>query len=266
MHSFFKDKDPQRPLVLSFHGTTGTGKNHVSRLIAESIYKKGLESQYVHLKIPTKDYPYESELKAYKETLQNEIQSSVSQCPRQLFILDEVENFPAGLIDVIKPYIDYHGKVEGVDYRQSIFIFLSNVGGREITKILMEHNSTRKSLRINDFEQVLATAAYNTKGGFRHSRLMDSHLIGHYIPFLPLEREHVELCIEEEIIKMGLPPLSEETVAKVIDELQFRPEDTQRFAVKGCKNVREKLNLYVYKQHYSRSKKDEPETKRSDEL
>ena len=33
--------DPPKPLVLSFHGRTGTGKNFVSRLIAESIYYEG---------------------------------------------------------------------------------------------------------------------------------------------------------------------------------------------------------------------------------
>ena len=31
-----------------------------------------------------------------------------------------------------------------------------------------------------------------------------------------------------------------------MEELQFWPEDTQKYAVKGCKNVREKMNLYIY--------------------
>ncbi|XP_072020423.1 torsin-1A-like [Amphiura filiformis] len=217
-----------------------------------------MESQYVHLKIPTRDYPHEGQSRNYKEALQNEIHSSVSECARQLFIFDEIENFPVGFLDAIKPYIDYHDKVHGIDFRKSIFLFLSNVGGREITQILMDSNSSRNSLRINDFEKVIEKAAFNKKGnGFHQSRLMDSHLIGHYIPFLPLEREHVELCIEEEGIKMGLPPLSEEMMYKVVENIEFWPEDTQRFAVKGCKNARDKLKLYAYQHQYKRARRND---------
>lgn len=43
------DKEPQKPLVLSFHGWTGSGKNHVSQIIAENLYKKGSKSKYVHV-------------------------------------------------------------------------------------------------------------------------------------------------------------------------------------------------------------------------
>ncbi len=54
--------------MLSFHGRTGTGKNHVSSLIAESIYEKGMASQYVHLKVPQRDYPDKEKLQDYKVT------------------------------------------------------------------------------------------------------------------------------------------------------------------------------------------------------
>ena len=44
-----KNTSPKKALVLSFNGGTGTGKNFVSKIIAEHIFKKGLESDHVHL-------------------------------------------------------------------------------------------------------------------------------------------------------------------------------------------------------------------------
>lgn len=44
--SHYKELDKsQKPLVMSFHGTQGTGKNFVSNLIAEAVFKKGTNSQ-----------------------------------------------------------------------------------------------------------------------------------------------------------------------------------------------------------------------------
>ena len=41
-----------------------------------------------------------------------------------MFVFDEVDKLPHGLLDVIKPYLDYYEKLGGVDYRKAIFLFL----------------------------------------------------------------------------------------------------------------------------------------------
>lgn len=33
--------------------------------------------------------------------------------------------------------------------------------------------------------------------------MIDSHLIDHFVPFLPLEKQHVELCVTAEFLKLG---------------------------------------------------------------
>lgn len=58
----------------------------------------------------------------------------MSSCAQSLFVFDEIDKMPEGLIDAIKPFIDFHPSIGGVDFRRSIFIFLSNTGGREITQ------------------------------------------------------------------------------------------------------------------------------------
>lgn len=49
-----------------------------------------------------------------------------------------------------------------------------------------------------DFERIAEMGAYNVIGGLYRSNIIDSHVIDHFVPFLPLEARHVELCIRKE--------------------------------------------------------------------
>ena len=60
----------------------------------------------------------------YQDRLREMIEKQISKCERSLFIFDEIDKMPGGLIDTIKPYLDYHEALSGVDYRHAIFIFL----------------------------------------------------------------------------------------------------------------------------------------------
>ena len=51
---------------MSFHGWTGSGKNHVSKIISEGIFKLGMKSQYVHLYVSTVNFPHEKDVDIYK--------------------------------------------------------------------------------------------------------------------------------------------------------------------------------------------------------
>lgn len=41
-----------------------------------------------------------------------------------MFIFDEMDKMHPGLIDGIKPYLDFYDNLNGVSYRKAIFIFL----------------------------------------------------------------------------------------------------------------------------------------------
>jgi pantothenate kinase-related protein Tda10 len=47
----------KKPLVMSFHGWTGSGKNYVTKFISESLFEKGLSSKFVHLFVSTLHFP-----------------------------------------------------------------------------------------------------------------------------------------------------------------------------------------------------------------
>ena len=58
---------------------------------------------------------------------------------------------PRGVLDGIKPYLDHYEKIDGVDYRRAIFIFLSNTGGKAITKTALESWKSGKDRKSISF-------------------------------------------------------------------------------------------------------------------
>ena len=174
------NKSPNKALALSFNGWTGSGKNFVSKIIAEHIFKEGMESKFVHQIIATHDFPHQSELERYKRNLRSLVSTSVSQCSRSLFIFDEMDKMPIGLIDVLKPYLDHYPDVGKVDFRGSIFIFLSNTGGHLINDAVLRHwkeGKKREDIGIKEMDNVVYLGEFNTKGGFWHSSLVEKNLI-----------------------------------------------------------------------------------------
>eukprot|EP00088_Acartia_fossae_P014420 TRINITY_DN1771_c0_g1_i1.p1 TRINITY_DN1771_c0_g1~~TRINITY_DN1771_c0_g1_i1.p1 ORF type:complete len:351 (-),score=70.21 TRINITY_DN1771_c0_g1_i1:692-1744(-) len=204
---------PKKALVLSFHGMTGSGKNYVSQLIAESLFKEGMKSKYVSVYISKVHFPDITRVEEYKLTLQKEIKEKVSACERSLFIFDEIDDLHPGIIDAIKPFLDYHPLIDGVDYRKTIFIFLSNTGASKIYSITSDHwksSKERELLTLEDFDEVLNSAAYNSKGGLRRTDIIEKALLDASIPFLPMEKEHVKLCIKAELDKQRRQASKEE--------------------------------------------------------
>ncbi|XP_036385067.1 torsin family 1 isoform X1 [Megalops cyprinoides] len=245
---FMNNKSPKKPLVLSLHGSTGTGKNFVSQLIADNIYKKGMTSNYVHLFTSTAHFPHPSQIDTYKVQLQQWIKGNVSSCPRSLFIFDEMDKMPLGLIDSIKPYLDYYDNLEGVSYRHAIFIFLSNAGGQNISQVALDFwlkGKDREEIQLKDLEAALSLEVFNNKNsGFWHTSLIDKNLVDFFIPFLPLERRHIRACALAEMAAQGLP-LDEEIAGRVADEMIYSPKAERVFASKGCKTTRSKLDYYT---------------------
>nr|XP_020730392.1 torsin-1A isoform X2 [Odocoileus virginianus texanus] len=163
---FISNPKPKKPLTLSLHGWTGTGKNFVSKIIAENIYKGGLNSDYVHLFVATLHFPHISNITLYKDQLQSWIRGNVSACARSIFIFDEMDKMHAGLIDAIKPYLDYYDNLDGVSYQKAIFIFLSNAGAERITDVALDFwrsGKQREEIELKDMEHALSVSAFNNK-------------------------------------------------------------------------------------------------------
>ena len=241
------NKSPTKALALSFNGGTGSGKNFVSKIIAEHLFKKGMDSSFVHLRIATHHFPHNSKVDVYKNQLRTLVSDAVSKCSRSLFIFDEMDKMPPGLIDVLKPYLDHYPDVEKTDYRKSIFIFLSNTGGGLINEVTLNHwkeGKKRKDITIKQMDEVINSGEFNNKGGFWHSSLIEKNLIDYFIPFLPLERSHIEMCIKADLKQKG-HPVAEFILNRIADELLYFPDEWKIFSKSGCKKISSKVDVVI---------------------
>ncbi|XP_028570648.1 torsin-1A-like [Podarcis muralis] len=243
---FLNNPKPKKPLALSLHGWTGTGKNFASRIIVESLFEGGLNSKFVHQFVSTLHFPHQQNISQYKDQLQMWIRGNVSSCPRSVFIFDEMDKMHAGLIDSIKPFLDYYEELDGVSYRKAIFIFLSNAGAEKITEVALDfwrRGKRREELSLRDLD--LTLSVFNNKNsGFWHSSLIDKHLIDYFVPFLPLEYKHVKMCIRVELESRGYE-VDEDIVTQVADEMTYFPKEERIYSDKGCKTVCTKLDFYL---------------------
>ncbi|KAB7495343.1 Torsin-1B [Armadillidium nasatum] len=168
-----------------------------------------------------------------KLQIQDWIRGNVSDCENSLFIFDEIDKMPVGMIDGIKPFIDYHESIFGVNFRKSVFLFLSNTGSREIIQKTLQNwkeGKERTSISYSDMEELIQKGAFNEQGGLHQSDLIHHSLIDFYVPFLPLERKHIEL--------------------KVADDMIYFPPENQLFSTKGCKSVSSKVGFMLNEDIY----------------
>ena len=159
-----ENPDPKKALVMSFHGWTGSGKNFVAKFIAESLFKLGMNSKFVHLFNSPYHFPDQKMADIYKLRVQDWIRGNVTDCQNSLFIFDEIDKMPDGVIDGIKPFLDFYSSLDGQNYRKSIFIFLSNTGGRDITKQtykLWKEGRRREDIAYTDLEMLVNKEAFN---------------------------------------------------------------------------------------------------------
>ncbi|XP_078322845.1 torsin-1A-like [Crassostrea virginica] len=252
-----------RALSLSFHGGTGTGKNYVSKIIAENTYKKGMDSKYVHLLPVTRDFPHVFNVTEYQKLIKNEIENGVKECPQSMFIFDEIDKAPPGVLDVISAYMEPYEKLQNIDFRKAIFIFLSmtpnkqtkalnsvylffsNTGTTNITQHALKR--IRKDITIKEMEEIISKTLTNgtERGGLYESLAITKHLIKAYVPFLPLEEVHVKKCIKYHLVEKHYFKTSQvipdELVQRIANELHYIPDDSKRFSSTGCKRVSEKI-------------------------
>ncbi|XP_012216157.1 torsin-1A-like [Linepithema humile] len=249
------NKDSQKALVMSFHGTPGTGKNYVAQMIATVFYEKGIQSQYYHFFNGRNDFPLEEKVNQYKEDLYKIISNSLTKCDRSMFVFDEVDKMPEGLLNVLVPFLDYSNyhkssmRSETLYQGRAIFIFLSNTGSSQIVQQLTnlwEKGKKREDTELQDFEQLIANGAFQEKGGFHQSDTIQTSVIDHYVPFLPLEEVHVRKCLKKAFSQRGATP-TKELIEEALSYLTFGPEPYNLYSMAGCKRIEQKVAALVYR-------------------
>ncbi|XP_075041190.1 torsin-1A-like isoform X2 [Mixophyes fleayi] len=243
---FMINENPKKPLTLSMHGWSGTGKSHVAKIIVKNVYELGMESKFVHLILPVVHFPDRNLTSMYKDQLQSWIRGNVSQCARSIFIFDEMDKLHPGVMDAIKPFLDYYEHIDRVSYRKAIFIFLSNEHGNLMnTKVLenLKMGKDREEIKLQDLEHEISLEVYNNKNSaFWRSSVIDEYVVDFFIPFLPLERRHVKMCIKEELRQYGLQE-DKDIIEAVANMMQYVPKEYKIYSDSGCKHVSRRVTL-----------------------
>lgn len=236
----------RKPLVMSFHGTSGTGKNFVADFVAQSLYVKGINSNFVHKF--TADIIISDELVMNQILLANTIKQAVKKCPNSLFIFDEIEKLKPGVFDAIVNLLDHHSSLKGYDFSKAIFIFLSNSAGKEIAKQLKSITDSgrfRDETSLQDFERIAEMGAYNVVGGLYQSTIIESNVIDHFVPFLPLEPRHVEQCIQKEFQKICRGSITDKIINDIM-KAAVTIDETGVYSNNGCKRLSKKVEAYCF--------------------
>jgi len=237
----------KKALVISMHGWTGTGKNYLASLIVEAIYKKGMRSHFVHQFVSNLHFPHDDSIGIYKRQIRQWIRGNVTACERSVFIFDEVDKLTPTVLDAVKPFIDHFEVLDGVDFRKSIFLFLSNSGGEDISLRTLEHHDagrSRESITLTEMEKLVTENAFNQPGGLKFSELISAQLIDHFVPFLPMERRHVRMCIRDYLQQRGYA-VTEDRLMAIAETLQYYPASNPIFSVSGCKKIAQKAELHL---------------------
>ena len=232
--TYLSSGQQKKALVLSFHGCTGTGKTHVAKLLAKFLYEKGSTSEFVHWKDATVNYQLSDNLD-YHRDLQEFIVKNTKACKKSLFIFDEFDKMPVGLTNVLKPYLESHVDIEGIDYRNNIFLLLNNHAGNMINNIILktiESNGKQVSTNTFDFNEL------------NYSLFPITNLIDYCVPFLPLQRSHVKQCVAMEIKKYG-QYLNEDKTKKLTEQVANEMQYNGIFSETGCKMVLKKLDIFL---------------------
>ncbi|XP_018051666.1 PREDICTED: torsin-like protein [Atta colombica] len=255
LRGHLENHNSHKALVMSFHGTPGTGKNYVVQMIAKAFYKNGVQSNYFHFFNGRNDFPLQRKVDDYQEELYKIIFNGLQQCERSMFVFDEVDKMPEGLLNVLVPFLDYNNyhkstkNSKSVYQNKAIFIFLSNTGSTKIVqhlKNLWEKGKKREDTKLQDFETLVAGGAFTEKGGFHHSDTIQTSVIDHYVPFLPLEEVHVRKCLARSFTDRGVTP-KEEMLQEALSYLTFGPEPLNLYSMAGCKRIEQKVATIVYR-------------------
>ncbi|XP_070689980.1 prosalusin [Pempheris klunzingeri] len=245
---FLQNKSPERPLVLSFHGSSGTGKTLVGSMLGNHLYGTAMSSPYVHQFVPALHFPSPDRVKKYKVELKNWVQGNLTECARSVFFFDEMEKMPPGLIDVLEPFLGPSHVVFRTNYRKAIYVFFSTTGEEVINKIALENRQAgrdREEIRSADLQEPIAQAVFNSNtSGFSHSSIIQQKLVTRFVPFLPLSRRHVERCVRSQLCQRGSCE-RRDVVEAVGGDMIYAPVQGQYFSTTGCKSVPAKINLFL---------------------
>ena len=247
VEAHLNNRSPHKPLVLSFHGSPGTGKTWVSKLLAQNLYAKGYNSKFVQSIAVPLLFRDTIQTQEQIEGLHRTIKSSLIRCPQTLFIFEDVNAMNSMVLDSLLPFVEAAPSREGVEFRKAIYILICNTAAPRITDYLTEKfilGRDRRSITREEMQRVISDKIFIEAGAFKNSEFVSREVVDAYIPFLPLEKNHVKKCILRAIEQRDYEPdLS--MVLGILDDIVWISNGVEMFAESGCKRIEQIISMYL---------------------
>ena len=99
-----------------------------------ALFSRGEATQYFH-HISSGLFAHKDEIDRLakdKETMRDQIRNAVQKCEHAMIVLDDASILHPELLNSIAPFLNTLEKVENVNYRNMLFILLSNTGTFEL--------------------------------------------------------------------------------------------------------------------------------------
>ncbi|XP_033730899.1 torsin-1B-like [Pecten maximus] len=226
--------------VVSFHGWSGIGKNHIAKILKQMFRPVKVNTFLVPL-----HFPHRSQDQEYQALIPQWIKANISLCNMNVFIFDEMDKASDSVIQGLQTALTEIKNSNLTTRVWTLFILLSNSRGSDINNYLftqLENGRERENLTQEEF---IPTLTSDTEGSW-YASLLEEGLITHTVPFLPLTETHVKSCIIRDLYLKNMVP-NKETIEKILGELPFNQpgEKGDRYSTTGCKRVSSKVDLHM---------------------
>lgn len=236
--------------VLSLHGWTGVGKTFLSQLVLDSLNPEN----FIRYIIPI-HFPHSLDDETSEKVIQQSVTSNISQSAVSMIIFDEMDKASHGVLKGIANSL-LHFKVDNSYSNATIIVlFISNSLGQKLNSRLftmLSEGKRREDLQAADFDEVFRPSLMATgdsysghRGGYWYDVFTEHGLIDTFVPFLPLNLDHVQQCIHHSLQQRGRTP-TVDLVHGITRELSlFQPAGLGiHYSQTGCKRVSEKVDLH----------------------
>ena len=258
LREFFAPTNLNPVLALSFHGWTGVGKNYVSGIITDH-----LPDAHVTKLIVPLHFPHDGEGDVYAEQVRAWIETNVTRCRVNVVFIDEMDKASEALARGIQQTIldlkakDFSEEDEAEEEVggerkpgvmlarvKTLFIFLSNSAGAEINRVTINQVLSGRS-REDLTPEIFTSQIMSPPHAFLwYFDMFAKGAVDAVVPFLPLERRHVKLCVQRHLVERGVSS-KEVDVGEVMEGFTFFPKSQPVFSKSGCKRVTDLVALAV---------------------
>ena len=227
--------------VLSFHGWTGVGKNHITNLMSRLFLPSRVKTYLTPI-----HFPHESMDSYYELNIPVWVKGNISNCVMNIFVFDELDKASEAVIRGIRQTL-LSLAISKEDKKWTLFILLSNSRASDINNFVfaqLEKGRNRDELTHDELMTVLLD---DTGKSSWYGQLYKEKLIHTIVPFLPLSKSHIHQCIKRDLMGKGKVPYVE-LLENVVQELPFyKPfANSELYSTTGCKRVSDKVDLHIH--------------------